>query len=374
MTTSIETARIEVTGVRIRRALVPLKRPLGTSFGLFTHGPFVLVDLECKGGITGRVLAFTFHRLGLTVVPPAIEALAAFAKDKSISAAELPDFHDACQKSLMLLGHEGVTQMALSIFDMAVHDAMAKAAGVPLYRLLGGRPDPIPSYNSCGLGIMALDALAKEAKELSSEHGGFGHVKLRLGRPKLADDIAAVRATREALDPKVMLSVDFNQGLKAAAALDACRAIDGMGLAWIEEPVAYDDYETQVRLTSKLSTPVQVGETWWHWRVAKRAIESGVSDYIMPDILRIGGVTGWMRVARAAAIAGIPMSSHLSPEFSVHVLAATPTRHWLEYMDWAQDLITDPVVPKTGVAVPPERPGAGIEWNEREIARHLVTP
>lgn len=373
MTRSIETARIEVTGVRVRRALVPLRRPLGTSFGVFTHGPFVLVDLECKGGITGRVPAFTFHRLGLTVVPPAIEALVAFAKGRALSAAELPDFHDSCQKSLMLLGHEGVTQMALSIFDMAVHDAMARAAGVPLYRLLGGIADPIPSYNSCGLGIMAPDTLAKEARTLAAEHGGFRHVKLRLGRPTLADDVTAIRATREALEPEVLLSVDFNQGLKAGRALDACRAIDGMGLAWIEEPVAYDDYETQARLTSKLSTPVQVGETWWHWRVAKRAIESGVSDYIMPDILRIGGVTGWMRVARAAAIAGIPMSSHLSPEFSVHALAATPTRHWLEFMDWAQDLITDPVVPRGGFAVPPERPGAGIEWNEGEIARRLIS-
>ena len=93
----------------------------------------------------------------------------------------------------------------------------------------------------------------------------------------------------------------------------------------------------------------------------------------MPDILRIGGVTGWMRVARIAAMAGIPMSSHLSPEFSAHVLAATPTRHWLEFMDWGQELLEDPVVPNKGGAMPSDKPGAGMDFREGVLAKHIVT-
>ena len=105
---------------------------------------------------------------------------------------------------------------------------------------------------------------------------------------------------RSAVGPDVLISCDFNQGLPAANALETCRAIDGLGLAWIEEPVAYDDYDTQARLATKLATPIQVGENWWSWRVGKAAIEMGACDYVMPDLLRIGGVTGWMRLARVA--------------------------------------------------------------------------
>lgn len=364
---------IEITGITVRRLVVPLRRPLTVSFGTFRDAPMLAVELETKGGIPGRVLGFTFHRLGLTLLPPVLDHLVATVKGRDISAQSIGAVHDACQKSLMLLGHEGVTQMALSFFDMALHDALARAAGVPLYKLLGAERVQLPSYNSCGGNLIPAEAAAEEATDLIAEHGGFAHVKIRLGRSSVADDVAAVRAVRDALGPDKIVSVDFNQALPAEKALDVCRSFDAAGLAWIEEPVSYDDYETQARLTAKLSTPVQVGETWWHWRVAQRAIHAKACDYIMPDILRIGGVTGWMRVARVAALAGIPMSSHLSPEFSAHVLAATPTRHWLEFMDWGQELLEHPVVPVKGVAVPSDKPGAGMDFRESVLAKYIVT-
>jgi mandelate racemase len=363
---------IELTGVRIRRLVVPLRRPLKVSFGTFSEAPMLAVELETKGGIPGRVLGFTFHKLGLTLLPPVIEHLVGTLQGRTITAANAASTHDFCQKAVMLLGHEGVTQMALSFLDIAIHDALARAAGVPLYRLLGAEAVGLPSYNSCGGNLIAPEAAAKEAVELAAELGGFRHVKVRLGRGRLADDITALQAIREAVGSNVMLSVDFNQALPPASALDVCRPIDALGLGWIEEPVVYDDYELQARLARKLSTPLQIGETWWHWRAAQRAINMGASDYVMPDVLRIGGVTGWMRVARAAAAAGLPMSSHLSPEVSAHLLAATPTRHWLEFMDWGQDLLENPLVPDKGVARPSDRPGAGMDLRESALAKVTV--
>lgn len=364
------TVRIE--RVRVRAAMVPLRRPLATSFATFTHGPFLFVDLECAGGMVGRVSAFMFHPLGLKLVPAVLDDLALAFRDHEVTLADMPALHDAAQRRLMRLGHEGVTQLALSIFDMALHDALARAAGLPLYRLLGAVPVDLPSYNSCGLGIAEPTALVKEARELAAAHGGFGHVKMRLGRATIAADRAAVDAVRGALGDGVTLSVDFNQALAPATALAACRAIDSLDLAWVEEPVVYDDYETQARLTAKLATPVQIGETWWHWRVAQRAIAMAACDYCMPDILRIGGVTGFMRTARCAEAASIPVSSHLSPEFSAHVLAAAPTRHWLEFMDWAQDMLVDPLIPHKGMARPRDTPGAGVDWNETALAKCIA--
>ena len=366
------TASITINSVKVRRAMVPLRRPMATSFGVFTHGPFLFVDLECAGGLVGRVSAFAFHALGLRLVPEVLHELGAAFKGRSIALHDAAAIHDAGQKKLMLVGHEGITQFGLSIFDMAIHDALGRAAGLPLYRLLGGARVDLPAYNSCGLGIAELPALRREAHELAAAHGGFSHVKMRLGRGRIDDDRSAIKAVREVLGDKIQLSVDFNQALPSVSALEACRAIDDLGLAWIEEPVVYDDYETQARLTAKLATPVQIGETWWHWRVAQRAIAMTAADYCMPDILRIGGVTGWMRTARVAEAASMPMSSHLSPEYSAHVLAATPTRHWLEFMDWGQDLLLDPLIPSNGRVQPRDTPGAGVDWNEAALAKCLV--
>jgi len=365
-------ATITVTGIRIRAARVPIRRVLATRVGRFTHGPFLLIDLDLKGGGEGRALCFTFIPLAQKVVPLLIEELVAGLRGRPIAFEDLPAVHDAGQKRLTHLGHEGAAQMALSMLDMALHDAMARAAGVPLYRLLGGRAAPLPTYNSCGLGLMEPADAAREARELVAEHGGFSHVKLRMGRERAEDEVAAYKAVRNAIGPDVAISCDFNQGLASAAALETCRAIDGLGLTWIEEPVVYDDYDTQVRLAAKLATPVQIGENWWSWRVGKAAIEMGACDYVMPDLLRIGGVTGWMRLARVAEARAVPFSSHLSPDFSAHVLAATPTRHWLEYMDWGQDLLTDPLLPVKGFTTPRETPGTGVEWNEKAIAPCLL--
>jgi mandelate racemase len=362
---------ITITGIKVRQAMVPLRRPLATSFGVFTHGPFLFVDLECVGGLVGRVSGFAFHALGMRLVPEVLTELGQLFKGRQIELADVPAFHDEAQKKLMLVGHEGITQLGLSMFDMAMHDALGRAHGQPLYRLLGAKSVSIQAYNSCGMGIAEPAELVAEARALAAEHGGFSHIKMRLGRTDIGADLAAIRAVREALGPSVQVSVDFNQALPAAVALEACRRIDNVGLTWIEEPIAYDDYESQARLTAKLATPVQTGETWWHWRVAQRAMQMRASDYCMPDILRIGGVTGWIRTARAAQAASMPMSSHLSPEYSAHVLAASPTHHWLEYMDWAQDFLLDPLIPHAGLVRPRETPGAGIDWNEAALAKVL---
>lgn len=369
---AISDASMVVTGLRVRRAMVPVRRTLATRVGTFTQAPFLLLDLDLVGGGAGHALCFTFVPIGLKVIPLLLEDLIGVVKGRTITPATLGEIHDAGQKRLTHLGHEGAAMMALSMLDMALHDAMARSAGVPLYRLLGGSATPLATYNSCGLGLMQPEAVAREARELTAEHGGFRHVKLRMGRGDANAEIAAYRAVREAVGPDVLVACDFNQGLAPLDAYDTCRAIDGLGLAWIEEPVVYDDYETQARLTTKLTTPISVGENWWSWRVGKTAIEMGACDYIMPDLLRIGGVTGWMRLARVAQVRQVPFSSHLSPDYSAHVLAATPTRHWLEYMDWGQDLLADPLIPVAGFTTPRETPGTGIAWNEAAIAKCLI--
>jgi mandelate racemase len=164
--------------------------------------------------------------------------------------------------------------------------------------------------------------------------------------------------------------VDFNQGLSLGDALRRCHVLDDQGLYWFEEPIAYDDTAGYVRLTRELATPVQIGENFYGPRVLHEAIQAGACDYVMPDPMRIGGVSGWLRAAAIAGAAGIEMSTHLYPEVSAHLMRVTETAHWLEWQDWADPVLTEPFKLNGGDLVIPDRPGNGLAWNEDAIRRY----
>ena len=149
-------------------------------------------------------------------------------------------------------------------------------------------------------------------------------------------------------------------------------ALDEENVFWIEEPIRYDDWDGNASLTAEVGTPIQNGENFYGPESAARAIQAWALDYLMPDVERIGGVTGWLRTAKIAEDARVPVSSHLFPEFSAHLLCVTPTRHWLEYTDWAAPLLADPYPVENGHVLIPERPGAGIEWNEDAVEKYSI--
>ncbi|MGH3392242.1 MAG: enolase C-terminal domain-like protein, partial [Actinomadura sp.] len=125
-------------------------------------------------------------------------------------------------------------------------------------------------------------------------------------------------------------------------------------------------------LAAELRTPVQIGENFAGPRAMSLALEHRASDLVMPDLERIGGVSGWLAAATLADMAGIPMSSHLYPEVSAHLLAATPTAHWLEYVDWANPILQEPLRIVDGHATPPDLPGNGLAWDAAAVARYRV--
>ena len=202
--------------------------------------------------------------------------------------------------------------------------------------------------------------------------GGFGALKLRLGRDRLADDLQAIREVRAAVGADVHLMVDFNQGLTLGDALRRCHALDDQGLYWFEEPTTYNNLDGYAQLTRELSTPVQLGENFYGPRELWRALELGAGDYVMPDLMRIGGVSGWLRSVPIAAVRGIEVSTHLYPEVAAHLMRVTETAHWLEWQDWANPILKDPFEVRDGRLVIPDRPGCGIEWDEAAVKRLAV--
>jgi mandelate racemase len=225
----------------------------------------------------------------------------------------------------------------------------------------------VPAYNSCGLGLMQTGALADEAEKLLA--GGFRALKLRLGYDTLEADLAALRAVRARIPADVALLVDYNQALSVQEAIRRGRALDDEGVAWIEEPIRHDDFAGCAEVARAVATPVQIGENFSQVHDMEKALAAQACDLVMPDLERIGGVSGWLRARDLARSRGIPMSTHLYPEVSAQLLAATPTAHWLEYVDWANAILAEPLRIEAGYAVVPQRPGNGLEWDP-DAVRH----
>jgi mandelate racemase len=360
--------KLTLSGITARPVVLKLKRPVVARIVTITDWPLILIDLHTQEGVTGRSYLEPYIVGSMRYLVAALRDLGEALKGRRVAPVE---FYEAGRKSLHFVGYEGLSMIAVAGIDMAAWDALARAAGVPLCVLLGGSIGAVPAYNSNGLWLKPAAEVAREAVELREE-GGFAALKLRLGRERLGDDLATVEAVREAVGAEMQLMVDFNQGLHLAEALERCHAIDDLGLAWIEEPIVYDNLEGHARLAAELKTPVQIGENFYGPRALHAALRMQACDCVMPDFMRIGGITGWQRAAAIAGAAGIPISTHLYPEVAAHVMRVSETAHWLEWQDWADPILQQPYAVKDGRLHIPDLPGTGIEWDEKAVARHLV--
>jgi mandelate racemase len=351
-----------------RPVVLALNRPVTARIATITEWPVIVIDLYTEEGVTGRSYLEPYVVKSMRYLVPALNDFSDMLKGQPIAPLEL---YETARKSLHFVGYGGLAMIAVSGLDMAAWDALAKAANLPLCVLLGGSVAPVKAYNSNGLWLKEPAAVAEEALELRDE-GGFTGLKLRLGRDDPADDLATIAAVREALGGDVDLMIDYNQGLSMAEAMARCRMIDDLGLAWIEEPIVYDDFDGYARLAADLKTPIQIGENFYGPRDLQAAIQKQACDFIMPDFMRIGGVTGWLRAAAIAGAAGLPMSTHLYPEVAAHVMRVTETAHWLEWQDWADPILQQPFEVRDSHLHIPDLPGIGLEWNEDVIAANLA--
>ena len=354
-----------IRSLTTRGVMVPLKFTLGTSAAIVKAVPLLLVDLLNEDGVTGRAYAFCYRPSGAVAISSHLFEMVDLLKGKSVTP------FDATQmllRQFALLGVTGAVRMAHSLLDMAMWDAMAQTQRVSLSSLLGSSPKPLRAYDSRGLGLMEPDRLAEEVQTLLG--GGLQAVKLRLGYPTLFEDLAALRAVRRGISGgDVAIMVDYNQALTSTEAILRGRELEKEGIYWLEEPIPHDDYIASAEIARELRVPIQIGENFNGPESLLRAVNARASDYIMVDVARIGGVTGWLHAAGVAAAQGIEMSSHLMPEISAHLLCAAPTAHWLEYVDWADAIIEEPLNIRDGMIQTSEKVGSGISWDEAKLKR-----
>jgi mandelate racemase len=348
--------------------LVPMNYALGTSRARVTAAPLLLVDLETEEGVTGRSYLFCYLPAAAAAIVKILEHIESVVKGQPVSPVEL---WRKLATQFTLIGVQGIVRMAMAALDVAAWDALAIAAGMPLAHFLGGEIKPIQAYNSCGLGLMDQPAaVADEAEKLLA--GGFRAIKLRLGYPTAEQDLATLRAVRKRIGEAISLMVDYNQALSVAEALRRGRVLDDENVFWLEEPIRHDDYGGLAKLVAELKTPIQIGENFSEATAMAAAIAAKACDFVMPDLERIGGVSGWQRAAGLAFANGIEMSSHLFPEVSAHLLAATPTCHFLEYVDWADKILQEPLRIVDGTAMLRDRPGNGLVWDADAVRRYRM--
>jgi mandelate racemase len=357
--------KLTLESVQVRGVVVPLRRTIVAKVGEYAQWPFILIDVKTKEGVIGRSYLEPYLQKSVKYIAQAIADLADLFKDKPLAPL---DAYRGGMQALHLIGREGVSLIAIAGLDMAIWDALAKAAGLPLAVLLGGTTGKVRAYNTNGLWLIPLDRIEREAEELVAQ-GGFKAVKLRLGREKLKDDLAAIAAVRRTVGDDVQIMSDFNQGLSLGEALLRLHALDDQGLSWFEEPIVYDNLEGCAQLAREMKTPIQIGENIYGAREFYKAVNARAADLYMPDLMRIGGVTGWMRSAAIAGAAGLPLSNHLYPIISAHLLRVSETADWLEWSDWADPILANPLLAKDGYVTVPDTPGSGLEWNEDAVKR-----
>jgi mandelate racemase len=356
---------MRIRSVEARAVVAPLEPPIRTASGHVTQAPILLIDLTADEGVVGRAYLFGYHAFTLGPLHELVIALGDSIKGDVVAPVDLDK---KLRARMALFGTRGLQGMAVAGLDMAAWDALAVAAGVPLVALLGGQPRAIAAYNSLGM-IPPAEAADAASKTVAA---GFKALKVKIGWPTLAEDLAVVRAARKALGDDIALMVDFNQSLTQPEAIRRGRALDDEGIAWIEEPVRADDFRGAAAVAAQVRTPIQIGENFNGPYEMELALSLGASDLVMPDPQQIGGVTGWLRAAALAQMAGLPCSSHIFIEVSAHLLAVTPTCHYIEYLDVAAPVLAEPLRPVDGMIEARTRPGIGLAWNEDAVQRYRV--
>jgi mandelate racemase len=357
-------SNLAIRGVKARAVVAPISRPVKNAFGVIEAAPLVLIDVATDQGITGRSYIFAYAKLTLAPLVHLIEEIGRDLIGQAIAPFDLMAAMDA---KFRLLGWQGLVGMAVSGLDMAFYDALGQAAGQPLAQLLGGSARPVRAYDSYGV----VDPIADEKDLKRSLEQGFRGIKIKGGNGDAANDERMVKGVRKLIGPDVALMIDFNQSLDPAEAISRIARLAPYNLHWVEEPVAQENLQGLAAVRRESSISIQAGENWWFPRGFAEAIAVGASDFIMPDLMKVGGVTGWMRVAAQAEAASIPMSSHLFAEASAHMLAVTPTAHWLEVLDLGRAVLAEPIEIKDG-ALTARGPGLGLSWDEAAVAKYSV--
>lgn len=362
---------MKITHVKTRIIQTPADSPLvvGIPVGSATR-EFVTLELGTDMGIEG--IGITFFGGPLTVaLRDAVEALGALVIGANPMQVE------AIAAKLRLAasgaGPGGIFTLALSAIDIALWDIKGKVLGQPVNALLGGYRDRAPTYASGALmRPHPVPYLAEAGPRLVEM--GFKQMKTQLGaEPTVARELERIRVLRENIGEDIDLMCDINQLWDVNQAIDIGRRVEPYHLFWLEDVVAHDDFQGLARVADALTTPIASGEYHYGIRPFRHMLEARSIDIVMVDLLRVGGITQWMKVAGMAEAFNLPIVSHLVPEIHVHLVTAVPNGLTIEYMPWSLRLFEETPAIVDGQLVVPNKPGLGLAFSQDTIKKYQVS-
>jgi L-alanine-DL-glutamate epimerase-like enolase superfamily enzyme len=326
-----------------------------------TTREMVLVKIATRDGIEG--LGVTFFGAALTTaLKAAVDALGALTIGEDPHHVEA--IADKLRAAASSTGPAGIFTLALSAIDTALWDIRGKALGLPVATLLGGFRDRVPAYASGALmRTLSLKEVETAAQRLVER--GWTAMKTQLALPGGTDpevEVQRIRALREIIGPEIRLMCDINQRWTVPEAVQIGQRLEPLHLHWLEDVTICDDYAGIAGIAARLATPIAGGEYLWGIAPFRHMLEAGSVDIVMIDLVRVGGITQWRKVAGMAEAFNLPVVSHLIPEVHVHLMAAIPNGHFLEYMPWTQRLFEDPPLPLKSVLAVPSAPGLGLAF------------
>ena len=352
--------------------VVALPRPIGP----LSEGPgsvaatFVTLKLRTDDGIEGIGYAGFASGVMLNALKAAMDGLA----EQTLGSD--PMMIEQIGARLLALGGSGapagLVTRSVSAIDVALWDIRGKALGQPVYRLLGGFRDRVPTYASGHLWrTYDLNMLAKTGPELVEQ--GFTAMKFRLGgEDSDVKEIERMRVMRSAIGDDIDLMVDINQGWDVNTSIRIGRLMADYNLFWLEDPTQHQDYAGYARIADALDTPIATGEYHYGTIPFRHMLEHRSLDIVMVDLLRVGGLTGFMKVAHMAEIYNLPVVSHLATEVLAHAIAAAPNGLIVEHMPWTFGMFKEEPKLEAGQIVLPQSPGLGIEFDDEKLAHYAV--
>jgi L-talarate/galactarate dehydratase len=355
---------MKITQVESQVLRLPLTRPItapkdSDRGGRLDHVFLLLVHLDTDAGHRGLGFAYTLGGGG--------RALKVIVDDDLAPAVlgENPLDHDRIGQKVywrtQTVGRRGLVMQAYSAIDLALWDIKGKAAGLPLYKLLGGARESAPVYGSdTGWLWMSIDEIIATSQPYL-EQGMMG-VKMKVGGSDLESDADRVAAVREALGEEIWFAIDANQRFNFQQALYFGRFLqEDVVVDWFEEPISCEDVEGHARLAEKLDFPIALGETLFGRDEFASYLKAGAVDVVQPDVTRVGGLTEWLKIATLAESHHRPLAPHLMPEVAVHLACGLSCVTIVEWMPWLTPAFIDPPAIVGGKIVPPQRPGLGLE-------------
>lgn len=359
--------RDSVRSVEVTLLRVPLSRPMRTATFEIPGIDTALVQVRTAGGLEGVGWAFGFGKGRAASIARMVEDLSPLIV--GADPTQTARLWQVISNATAFTGRKGIGALAVSAIDTACWDVAAKSADVPVFRLLGGSGDPVTAYASQGLWLdRSRDELVSEAAGMVES--GFGAIKMRAGLANQDADIERIAAVREAIGPDVKLMVDVNQGWDVATTARMSRRMEPYDIFWLEEPYPVERTDWYRQTSGQFGVPLCTGESNYHAAEIAELVTGPGPDYLMLDLMRMSGVTEWMRAAHVCGVFGRTISPHLFAEHSIHLAAASTNCIWLEYMPWWDPILSEPLEPKDGCIAPPDRPGFGIELDGRAVARY----